>query len=72
MVPVHQGELSMSPSLLEELRQRLEQSVTQVVEMIRGEQVADRAMQGLERLKELSAFQKNEPTAGDVSKKTPS
>ncbi|XP_028258739.1 muellerian-inhibiting factor [Parambassis ranga] len=65
MVPVHQGELSMSPSLLEELRQRLEQSVTQVVEIIRGERVADRAMQGLERLKELSAFQKNEPAAGD-------
>lgn len=67
---VHHRELALSPTLLEELRQRLEQTVMQVMGVIREEEVGHRATQRLGRLKELSAFPKKEPAAGDVYKKT--
>lgn len=56
----------MSPPLLEVLRQRLEQTVTQIVEIIREEEVGHRAMERLGRLIQLSAFLKKEPATGDV------
>lgn len=71
MFQVHHGELAMSVPLLEELRQRLEQTVTQIVEIIREEEVGHRAMERLGRLIELSGFLKKEPATGDVSPPTP-
>ncbi|XP_034738468.1 muellerian-inhibiting factor [Etheostoma cragini] len=65
MFQVHHGELAMSPALLEELSQRLEQSVLKMMEVIRDEEVGHRAMARLGRLKELSAFPKKEPAAGE-------
>ncbi|XP_031174306.1 muellerian-inhibiting factor isoform X1 [Sander lucioperca] len=65
MFQVHRGELALSPALLEELRQRLEQSVIKMMELIREEEVGHRAMARLGRLKELSAFPKEEPAAGE-------
>ncbi|KAM9358041.1 muellerian-inhibiting factor [Symphorus nematophorus] len=59
------GELAMSPALLEELRQRLEQTVVQIMEVIRQEEVGHRATERLGRLKELSTFPKKEPTTGE-------
>lgn len=58
----------MSAPLLEELRQRLEQTVTQTVKIIREEEVGHRAMERLGRLIELSAYLKKEPATGDVNK----
>ncbi|KAF1385837.1 hypothetical protein PFLUV_G00111900 [Perca fluviatilis] len=67
VVQVHRGELALSPALLEELRQRLEQSVIKMMEVIREEEeeVGHRAMPRLGRLKELSTFPKKEPAAGE-------
>lgn len=62
---VHHGELALSPALLEELRQRLEKTVTHTTEVLRVEEVGHRAVEKLERLKELSAFPQKEPAAGD-------
>lgn len=62
---VHHGELSLSPALLLELRQRLQQTVTQIQDIIREEDVGHRATERLGRLKELSRFPKQEPAAGD-------
>ncbi len=67
---VHHRELALSPALLEELRQRLEQNVMHVMEVIREEEMGHRAMERLGRLKDHSAFPKKEPAAGDVYKKT--
>lgn len=66
---VHHGELALSPALLEEVRQRLEQTVVQIMEVIRGEEMGHRSTVRLGRLKELSAFPEKEPAAGDVYKK---
>ncbi|XP_031719912.1 muellerian-inhibiting factor [Anarrhichthys ocellatus] len=63
--PVHRGELAFSPALLEELKQRLEQSVVKITTVIREEQVGHRATERLGRLKDLSAFPMKEPAAGD-------
>ncbi|XP_070764387.1 LOW QUALITY PROTEIN: muellerian-inhibiting factor [Enoplosus armatus] len=52
MFQVHRGELALSPALLEELRQRLEQTVMQITEVIR-EEVGQGATERLGRLKEL-------------------
>ncbi|XP_041646965.1 muellerian-inhibiting factor [Cheilinus undulatus] len=62
---VRPKELSMSPALLEEVRQRLEQTVEQISAVIREEDVGQRAAERLERLKELSVFPKKEPAAGE-------
>lgn len=67
---VHHGELALSPALLEELRQRLAQTVAQIMEVIREEEMGHRAMERLGRLIELSAFLKKEPATGDV-RRTP-
>ncbi|KAM3619159.1 uncharacterized protein V6R79_003990 [Siganus canaliculatus] len=61
----HHGELALSPVLLEELRQRLEQTVIKVMEVIRVEEVGHRAMERLGRLTGLSAFLKDEAPAGE-------
>ncbi|XP_070689046.1 LOW QUALITY PROTEIN: muellerian-inhibiting factor [Pempheris klunzingeri] len=55
---VHHGELSLSPALLEELRQRLEQTVMQIVEVIREEEMGHTATLRLGRLKELCISKK--------------
>ncbi|CAJ1060322.1 muellerian-inhibiting factor [Xyrichtys novacula] len=62
----YHGELSLSPQLLEELRQRLEQTVEQIVAVMREEDVGHRASERLGRLKELSVFPKTEPTSGEI------
>lgn len=69
---VHHGELALSPALLEELGQRLEQTVVQIMEVIREEEMGHRATERLGRLRELSVFPKKEPPAGDVFKNTTS
>ncbi|XP_068581999.1 LOW QUALITY PROTEIN: muellerian-inhibiting factor [Cebidichthys violaceus] len=51
--PVRPGELAFSPALLEELKQRSEQSVVKITEVIREEQVGQRADERLGRLKDL-------------------
>ncbi|XP_060925244.1 uncharacterized protein LOC132999567 [Limanda limanda] len=65
MLQVHHGQLALSPSLLEELRQRLEQIGMQIMEVIGGKEVGSRAKERLGRLKELSALPKTEPGAGE-------
>ncbi|KAE8294291.1 hypothetical protein D5F01_LYC07243 [Larimichthys crocea] len=62
---VHHGELALSPALLEELGQRLEQTVVQIMEVIREEEMGHRATERLGRLRKLSAFPKKEPPAGE-------
>ncbi|KAI4828681.1 hypothetical protein KUCAC02_022760 [Chaenocephalus aceratus] len=65
MFQVHLGELAMSPALLQEVKQRLQQTVTQVTEVIETEgEVGCRATKRLRRLTELSAFPEKEPAAG--------
>lgn len=63
--PVHRGEVSLSPALMEELKQRLQQTVTQIRDIIREEDIGHRATERLGRLEELSVFPKKEPAAGD-------
>lgn len=63
---VHRGELSLSPALLEELRQRLEQAVELIMTVIREEDIGRRATEKLGKLKEYSVFPKTEPAPGDV------
>lgn len=63
---VHQGELALSPSLSEELRQRLEQSLTRVLEVIREEEAGQEATRRLARLVDLSAFLRDDPATGDT------
>nr|QXV87601.1 anti-Mullerian hormone [Sebastes schlegelii] len=65
MFQVHRGELALSPTLLEELKQRMEQTGMQIMEVIREEEVGHRATERLGRLKELSAFPTMGPTAGE-------
>uniref|UniRef100_UPI0037E9AE8E muellerian-inhibiting factor n=1 Tax=Semicossyphus pulcher TaxID=241346 RepID=UPI0037E9AE8E len=62
---VQHGELAMSPALLEELRQRLEQNVMQIMAVIREEDEGRRATQRLGRLREHSAFPKKELATGE-------
>ncbi|XP_068174807.1 muellerian-inhibiting factor [Antennarius striatus] len=61
----HVGELALSAALLEELRQRLEQTVMQIMEVIKEEELGDRVSERLGRLMDLSAFSKNEPITGE-------
>lgn len=68
---MHRRELALSPALAEELRQRLEQTVMQITEVIREEDVGHRAAERLGRLRELSAFPKDEPATGDVCQQSP-
>nr|XP_020487809.1 muellerian-inhibiting factor [Labrus bergylta] len=63
--PVHHGELSLSPALLEELRQRLEQTVEKIMAVIREEDVGHKATERLGRLKKHSVLLKKEPEAGE-------
>ncbi|KAM6921609.1 muellerian-inhibiting factor [Xenentodon cancila] len=63
--PVRQEQLALSPALLDELGQRLEQSETRILELIREGKVADSGTERLRRLKELSGFQRNKPVAGE-------
>ncbi|KAI9520437.1 hypothetical protein NQZ68_017137 [Dissostichus eleginoides] len=66
MFQVYLGELAMSPALLQEVKQRLQQTVMQVTEVIEMEgEVGCRATKRLRRLNELSAFPEKEPTAGE-------
>nr|QXV87596.1 anti-Mullerian hormone [Sebastes pachycephalus] len=65
MFQVHRGELALSPTLLEELKQRMEQTWMQVMEVIQEEEVGHRATERLGRLKELSAFPRTGPAAGE-------
>ncbi|XP_076582237.1 muellerian-inhibiting factor [Chaetodon auriga] len=62
---VQHGELALSPALLEELRQKLEQAVMQIMKVLREEEVGERATERLARLKELSVFPKEKPAAGE-------
>nr|BAV92756.1 anti-mullerian hormone [Halichoeres trimaculatus] len=62
---VHREELSLSPALLEELRQRLEQAVGRIMTVIREEDVGHRAMEKLEKLREHSVFPKTKPAPGE-------
>ncbi|XP_040895825.1 muellerian-inhibiting factor [Toxotes jaculatrix] len=64
MFQVHHGQLALSAALLEELRQRLEQIVMQIMEVIREEKVGHRATERLGRLRELT-LPKKEPAAGE-------
>ncbi|XP_068447693.1 LOW QUALITY PROTEIN: muellerian-inhibiting factor [Clinocottus analis] len=50
---VHRGELSFPPALLEELKQRLEETAGKITQVIRDEQAGQRATERLERLKDL-------------------
>ncbi|XP_068599127.1 muellerian-inhibiting factor [Brachionichthys hirsutus] len=61
----HVGELALPAALLEELRLRLEQTVVQIMEVIKQEELGHRGTERLGRLMELSAFSKVEPLAGD-------
>nr|AKI32582.1 anti-mullerian hormone [Lates calcarifer] len=63
--PVHHGQLALPHELLEELRQRLEQIVMQIMGVIREEEVGHRAARRLERLRELSVLPKKGPAAGE-------
>ncbi|XP_060889297.1 muellerian-inhibiting factor [Labrus mixtus] len=63
--PMHHGELSLSPALLEELRQRLEQTVEKIMAVIREEDVGHKATERLGRLKKHSVLLKKEPEAGE-------
>lgn len=67
---VHPGQLAMSPALVEEVRQRLEQIGTQVQEVMREKEVGDRAAERLERLRELSALPTKEQATGDEHNKS--
>uniref|UniRef100_A0A8C5GRF3 receptor protein serine/threonine kinase n=1 Tax=Gouania willdenowi TaxID=441366 RepID=A0A8C5GRF3_GOUWI len=60
--PAQHGELSLSAALLEELRQRLGETSVQLMQMIQEENVSDRAMERLQRLRELSELQKKAAT----------
>nr|QNC49908.1 anti-Mullerian hormone [Channa argus] len=62
---VHHGELALSPTLLDELRERLQQTVVQIQHVIREEDIGCRAIERLGRLKALSVFPKKEPAAGE-------
>ncbi|KAF0042262.1 hypothetical protein F2P81_005794 [Scophthalmus maximus] len=63
---LHHGQLALSPALLEELRQRVEQIGMQIMEAIREEEeVGHRATERLRRLNELSVLPKKEPAAGE-------
>ncbi|XP_047444124.1 muellerian-inhibiting factor [Mugil cephalus] len=66
MYPVSHGELSLSSALLEELRQKLEQSERQIMEIIREEDLPRRATERLEKLKELSLLGRKEQVAGQT------
>lgn len=63
---VHEGQLALSPQLSEELRQRLEQTVTHIMEVIRDEEVGHEAMRRLGRLVELSIFLREDWATGDT------
>lgn len=62
---VHRGELALSSSLSEELRQRLERAVTHIMEVI-AEEAGHEAMRRLRRLVELSAFLREDLATGDT------
>ncbi|CAI5639245.1 unnamed protein product [Oreochromis niloticus] len=64
VLPVCHGELALSAALLEELRQRLDQTLVQMTEIIREEEVSLGAKESLGRLKELSALQEKEHATG--------
>nr|AHF27393.1 muellerian-inhibiting factor precursor [Monopterus albus] len=66
MFHVYHGELALSPALLAELRQRLQQTVTQIREVIREEEVDRSATERLGRLEEVSVLLKKEPAAGET------
>lgn len=68
MSPVCHGELALSAALLEELRQKLDQTLVQMTDLIREEEVSPGAKESLGRLKELSALQKKEHATGDMCK----
>ncbi|XP_056271424.1 muellerian-inhibiting factor isoform X2 [Pseudoliparis swirei] len=63
--PVQRGELAFSPALLEELKQRLEQTAGTITTVIREERVGPRAAERLRRLRDLSAFPAEDPAAGE-------
>lgn len=69
---VHQGELVLSSTLSAELRQRLEQTITHIMEVIREEEAGQEAMRRLGRLMDLSAFLKDDPATGDIHPFCPS
>lgn len=62
---VHRGELALPPPLSEELRQKLEQTVAHIMEVM-GEEVGDEAIRRLGRLVELSAFPREDLATGDT------
>ncbi|XP_061602603.1 muellerian-inhibiting factor-like [Cololabis saira] len=63
--PARQEQLALSPTLLQELGQRLEQSEMQILELIRDGKVADSGTERLRKLKDLCGFQRNEPATGE-------
>ncbi|XP_026200553.1 muellerian-inhibiting factor-like isoform X1 [Anabas testudineus] len=67
---MNHGELSLSPALVEELRRRLQQTMIQIQDIIREEDVGHRASEMLGRLNELSAFPEKEPAAGGSQYRT--
>lgn len=62
---VHRGELALPPPLSEQLRQKLGQTVTHIMEVLR-EEVGDEAIRRLRRLVELSAFLREDLATGDT------
>ncbi|XP_023123024.2 muellerian-inhibiting factor isoform X1 [Amphiprion ocellaris] len=64
--PDKHGELALSPALLEELRRRLEHTVARISEILREEKVANRAVERLERLREVSVIQWKEAASGET------
>lgn len=62
--PVRHGQLALSPALLEELGQKLEKSELQIMELAKEKMVPHGTMEKLERLKELSAFQRSDAADG--------
>lgn len=68
VLPVCHGELALSAALLEELRQKLDQTLVQMTDLIREEEVSPGAKESLGRLKELSALQKKEHATGEMCK----
>ncbi|XP_028299274.1 muellerian-inhibiting factor [Gouania willdenowi] len=63
--PAQHGELSLSAALLEELRQRLAETSVQIMQTIQEENVSDRAVERLQRLRELSELQEKKTATGE-------
>uniref|UniRef100_A0A665WHL4 Anti-Mullerian hormone n=1 Tax=Echeneis naucrates TaxID=173247 RepID=A0A665WHL4_ECHNA len=62
----HPGQLAMSPTLVEEVGQRLEQIELELMDVFRLREDGHRTKKRLERLQALGAFPITQPAAGDT------